>query len=42
MTTEAPELTVNVEKPGAWARRLTITVPADRIAREKKDAVQRL
>ncbi|MBR9990511.1 MAG: trigger factor [Gemmatimonadetes bacterium] len=42
MATEAPELTVNVEKPGAWARRLTITVPADRIAREKKDAVQRL
>jgi trigger factor len=42
MTTDAPELTVSVEKPGAWARRLTITVPADRIAREKKDAVQRL
>ncbi|HSK20753.1 MAG TPA: trigger factor [Longimicrobiales bacterium] len=42
MAIEAPELTVNVEKPGAWARRLTITVPADRIAREKKDAVQRL
>jgi FKBP-type peptidyl-prolyl cis-trans isomerase (trigger factor) len=33
---------VSVEKPAAWARRLTITVPADRIAREKKDAVQRL
>lgn len=42
MTTEAPELTVSVEKPAAWARRLTITVPADRIAREKKEAVQRL
>ncbi|HEX2166401.1 MAG TPA: trigger factor [Longimicrobiales bacterium] len=42
MTIEAPELTVTVEKPGAWSRRLTITVPADRIAREKKDAVQRL
>lgn len=42
MAIEAPELTVSVEKPGAWSRRLTITVPADRIAREKKDAVQRL
>ncbi|MGH7463628.1 MAG: trigger factor [Longimicrobiales bacterium] len=42
MTTEAPELTVSVAKPAAWARRLTITVPADRIAREKKEAVQRL
>jgi trigger factor len=42
MAIEAPELTVNVEKPGAWARRLTITVPADRIAREKKHAVERL
>ena len=42
MAIEAPELTVNVEKPGAWARRLTITVPADRITREKKHAVERL
>ena len=42
MAIEAPELTVTVEKPAAWSRRLTITVPADRIAREKKDAVQRL
>jgi FKBP-type peptidyl-prolyl cis-trans isomerase (trigger factor) len=31
-----------VEKPAAWARRLTITVPAARIARERKDAAQRL
>jgi trigger factor len=42
MATEAPELRVSVEKPGAWSRRLTITVPAERIAREKKSAVERL
>ena len=42
MAIEAPELSVSIEKPGAWARRLKITVPADRIAREKKSAVQRL
>jgi trigger factor len=42
MATEAPELTVSVEKPGAWSRRLTITVPAERIAKEKKSAAARL
>jgi trigger factor len=42
MTTEAADYTVNVEKPGAWSRRLTITVPAERIEREKKTAVERL
>jgi trigger factor len=42
MVTEAAGFRVSVEKPGAWSRRLTITVPAERIAREKKDAVQRL
>jgi trigger factor len=42
MTTEAPEFKVSVEKPAAWSRRLTITVPAERIAREKKQAVERL
>ena len=31
-----------MEKPGAWARRLSITVPAERIAAERKDAVSRL
>src|SRR5690606_15586013 len=35
-------LRVSVEKPGGWARRLTITVPAERIAQEKKHAVERL
>jgi trigger factor len=42
MATEAAEFRVSVEKPAAWSRRLTITVPAERIAQEKKDAVQRL
>ncbi|HSJ06857.1 MAG TPA: trigger factor [Longimicrobiales bacterium] len=42
MATEAAELKVNVEKPAAWARRLTITVPAARVDREKHEAVQRL
>jgi trigger factor len=42
MATEAAGLKVSVEKPAAWSRRLTITVPAEHIAREKKDAVQRL
>jgi trigger factor len=40
--TEAAELKVSVEKPAAWARRLTITVPAERIAQEKKHAAARL
>jgi trigger factor len=39
---ELGEIKVHVEKPGAWARRLTITVPADRLERERKSAVQKL
>lgn len=31
-----------MDKPAAWSRRLTITVPAARIAVERRDAVQRL
>jgi trigger factor len=42
MATEVVGLKVSMEKPAAWARRLTITVPAEQIAREKKEAVQRL
>jgi trigger factor len=42
MATDVAGLKVNVEKPAAWSRRLTITVPADRIAKERKDAAQRL
>ncbi|MEN8374517.1 MAG: trigger factor [Gemmatimonadota bacterium] len=30
------ELKVAVEEPGSWARRLTITVPAERVSRERK------
>ena len=42
MTTETADLKVSMEKPGAWARRLTITVPAARIELEKKTAAQRI
>lgn len=42
MATGAAELKVDVEKPAAWSRRLTITIPAARVDREKKDAVRRL
>jgi trigger factor len=42
MATEVAGLKVRIEKPAAWARRLTITVPAELIAREKKDAAERL
>lgn len=42
MAQDTADLKVTMEKPGAWARRLTITVPADRVEREKKAAVQRL
>lgn len=42
MAVEAGELKVSVEKPAAWSRRLTITVPAERIARERRSAVERL
>lgn len=41
MANQTAELQVSMEKPGAWARRLTITVPAERVDREKKAAVQR-
>ena len=30
------DLKVSVDEPGAWARRLTITVPADRVSRERR------
>src|SRR5690606_34222098 len=41
MANQTAELQVSMEKSGAWARRLTITVPAARVDREKKAAVQR-
>ncbi|MGH7576132.1 MAG: trigger factor [Longimicrobiales bacterium] len=42
MVVDAGELKVSVAKPAAWARRLTITVPADWIARERQGATERL
>jgi trigger factor len=42
MATEVAGLKITVEKPAAWARRLTITVPAEEVDREKQDAVKRL
>lgn len=36
------DLQVTVEKPGSWARRLSIRVPAERLEREKQDAAKRL
>jgi trigger factor len=42
MAVDSIDLRVEVEKPGAWSRRLTITVPAARIARERASALNRL
>jgi trigger factor len=39
---EIEELKVTVESPAAWARRIRITVPADQLARERKEAAVRL
>lgn len=35
-------LQVTIESPGGWARKLSIRVPADRLAKEKQDAAKRL
>jgi len=42
MAVESSDLMVAVERPAAWARRLTITVPAARVARERASAMTRL
>ena len=42
VSTETADLKVSVEKPTAWGRRLTITVPSERVEREKASAAQRL
>jgi len=42
MESATTELRVAVERPRTWARRLTITVPADRVARARADVVRRL
>jgi trigger factor len=39
---DTADLKVSMEERPAWARRLTITVPASRVERERKNAVQRL
>jgi trigger factor len=35
-------LKVTVEKPGTWSRRLTITIPAERLEQEKQTTAKRL
>jgi trigger factor len=42
MTASTVDITVAVEKPAAWTRRLTITVPAAHLQRERQAAVQKL
>jgi trigger factor len=42
MALDAVDLKISVERPGAWSRRLTITVPAEEIERERRSAMQRL
>jgi len=36
MATDVSELKISVDEPSSWARRLTITVPAERVDREKQ------
>lgn len=42
MAVDAVDLKISVEKPGTWSRKLTITVPAERVERERRHTVQRL
>jgi trigger factor len=42
MATETSTLKIAIEEPRAWARRLKITVPAERVARERSEASRRL
>jgi trigger factor len=42
VATETTDIQVTTESPTAWARRLTITIPAERIEQERRSAVQRL
>jgi trigger factor len=42
MAQDAPELKVTVEEPAAWSRRLHITVPAQRVEQERRNAVAEL
>jgi trigger factor len=36
------ELKISIEKPATWSRRLTITVPAERLEQEKQTTARRL
>jgi trigger factor len=42
MALDTEDLTITVESSAAWARRLRITVPASRIAKERQNAVARI
>lgn len=42
MSTETADLKVSMENSSAWGRKLKITVPAARVERERREAVQRL
>jgi trigger factor len=42
MAVDSADLKVEVEKPAAWARRLTITVPAERVARARVSAMHQI
>ena len=42
MALEIDELTVTMESPATWARKLRITVPAAQVARERRQAVARI
>jgi trigger factor len=42
MTVSTVDIQIEVEKPAAWTRRLTITVPAARLQQERHAAVQKL
>ncbi len=41
-TPESSDLTITVEQPKAWARRLKITVPAARVEKQRRDVTSRL
>lgn len=42
MSLQASELKIAVESPRSWARRLTITIPADRVRQEREDVARKL
>lgn len=41
-TTGGTDLTISVEQPKAWARRLKITVPAARVEKQRRDVTSKL